>query len=90
MIAHERGAFPEFDERREIWRLLHLLTKEQRIRWLKWCCRQVSNQWIKTKVLESSGEIGEVWHEAMSLCVGNGLSAHRAGEKLVVMVRGRV
>jgi hypothetical protein len=77
----------EFDERREIWRLLTRAPKETRIRWLKWCCKQVSGGGVETRVLESSGEAGEVYHEALSLVVGSTLDVHRAGEKLVEMVK---
>ena len=88
MILHEQGILPEFDDRREVWRLLHRATKRQRVKWLRWCCQQISTDFVKKDVIESSGEVGEVWAEAMSLAFGNGMSVHRAGEKLVEIVKG--
>lgn len=89
MLKHETGISPEFDERREIWRLLKHAKPAQRIAWLRWCCSQVSEPSATTYVEASTGGVSEVWHDAMSLVWGSALSLHRAGEQLVKIVRGR-
>ena len=87
MLNHAHGLFPEFDERREIARLLKITTPQKRIAWLKWCCDQVSSGAVKTFIESTDGEVGSIWNSAMSLALGNGLSIEKAGEKLVEMVR---
>lgn len=89
MLHHESGVMPEFDERREIWRLLTLASTKQRINWLKWCCEQISSPAAETKVLQNDGSIGSVFWDSMSLFFGSHLSMERAGTKLVAMVNGR-
>lgn len=90
MLHHnERSVLPEFDERREIWRLLGHLTPARRIAWLKWCCQQVSSPAAETKVLESDGTVSDVYWGSMSLFYGSHLGMQKAGTKLVQMVRGR-
>lgn len=90
MLQHETGVMPQFDERREIFRLLSKLPSGRRIDWLKWCCEQVSAPSAKTTVTKSDGSTNEVYWDAMSLFWGSHLSMERAGTKLVEMVRGRV
>jgi len=89
MIQHAAGVMPEFDERREIWRLLQKATPPQRIKWLQWCCEQVSRPCVKTTVQQSSGTATEVWWDWCSLAFGSILSVTASGEKLVEIVRGR-
>lgn len=78
---------PEFDERREVWRLLHHLTPELRIRFLRWCCRQVSTDAVKTDVTQSDGSVNGVLGDIYLLCFDRGLSLGTIGEKLVEVVK---
>jgi len=90
MLLHsEKSTLPPKDDRREIWILLKRAKPAVRVRWLAWCCEQVSSEYVKTKVLESSGTVGEVWHEWASLTFGSGLSVAASGERLVRMVNGK-
>lgn len=89
MLQHGQGILPEFDERREIGRLLKHLSPARRIDWLKWCCRQVSKPAAETTVIQNDGTVSAVFWDAMSLFWGSGLTMQRAGEQLVKMVRGR-
>ncbi len=87
MLKHETGILPEFDERREIWRLLGHLEPRQRVAWLQWCCRQVSAPAATTYVEKSDGSRPDVFNDVLSLFWGSALSMREAGEKLVEMVR---
>lgn len=89
MLHHASGIMPEFDERREIARLLRHLTPARRIEWLKWCCKQVSAPSVETKVLASDGSVNAVWWDAVSLFYGSHLTMRTAGARLVDMVNGR-
>lgn len=87
MLASGNGVLPEFDNRRELWRLLGHLTPQKRIAWLQWCCRQISTPVAETKVLESDGTVGDVYWSAISIFDGTPLTVEKAGERLVEMVR---
>ena len=89
MLQHATGIVPEFDERREIHRLLKHLTAERRLAWLQWCCKQVSKPAAETKVIESDGSVQAVFWDAMTLFWGSSLSMTTAGQQLVEMVKGR-
>ncbi len=90
MLQHATGVLPEFDERREIGRLLKCLPPKRRLEWLAWCCEQVSAPGVKTGIVKNSGEVMAVWNDAMTLFWGSGLTMRAAGERLEKMVRGRV
>lgn len=77
-----------FDERREIYRLLGHLDSPSRIVWLEWCCVQVSSLSVETKVIQSSGDVQEVYDDALSLHYLYGLSLEKMGQELVRRVRG--
>lgn len=89
MLQHEKSVLPEFDERREIWRLLKHLTPQRRIQWLQWCCKQISSPSAETFVEESDGTVSDVYHGAMSLFYGSHLTMELAGQELVRMARGK-
>jgi hypothetical protein len=78
-----------FDERREIWRLLKHLSPAKRIEWLKWCCQQVSQGAVQTKVIESKGGHEEVFWDGLSLKAVHGLSLETMGLRLLDMVHRR-
>lgn len=78
---------PGFDERREVWRLLHHLAAADRIRFLQWCCDQVSGAGVVTKVTENDGSVSAVWHDICLLCYDRGLTLESIGEKLVRVVK---
>lgn len=89
LYASSSQSLPARDENREIWRMLQRLGPQRRIEWLRWCCRRVSSQGVRVDVLESSGEVAEIWNEWASLKVGHGLSVEESGVRLMQMVRGK-
>jgi hypothetical protein len=78
---------PGFDERREVWRLLHHLTTEDRLKFLQWCCDQVSTTHVKTKITENDGSIDAVYWDLNLLAYDRGLSLDRIGTSLVKAVK---
>jgi hypothetical protein len=89
MMNFWRGSLPEFDERREIARLLRATTIPRRLAWLKWCCEKASRPGSTTYIQKADGSVNQVWSDAMSLVLAGLLSLIEAGEKLVQIVRGR-
>jgi hypothetical protein len=79
--------WPEFDERREIHRLLSYLDPPHRINLLGRCCQMVSTEGVQTRVTESSGSVGDVWHDIMLLAFDRGLRLEVIGKHLVRWVR---
>lgn len=87
MVNHDAGRWPEFDERREIWKLLKRASEKLRIEWLKWCCQRISHPAATTTITHTTGTVSEVWHDWASLVFGSTLSVEESGRKLVDMLR---
>lgn len=89
MLHHETGILPEFDDRREIRRMLEHLTPQRRVQWLQWCCEQVSDKTVKTRVIKNGGSLSEVWNDWASLCYGSRLTVRKSGDRLHEMIKGK-
>lgn len=80
----------ELLEMREMRRLLTKLTADERVGWLRWCCRQVSQPgFAGTKIVENDGGVESVLWDAISLKATFGLSLELMGQKLVRLVHGK-
>jgi hypothetical protein len=90
VLKQDDRLFPEYDDRREIRRMLDRLGPRQRIQWLQWCCQQVSGGGVTTYVEKSSGEAADVFRDWATLCWGSGLTVRKSGDRLIQVVRGRV
>ena len=74
------------DCRREIWRCMELLTKQQRIEFLEYCCRSIGilgfDQKTKSPVIvtvqNNTGEVAETYLDMMAMISGYGLDADKA------------
>lgn len=77
----------EFDDRRELYRLIDRLEKRDRIAFLNWACKQVSKPDMETRVTSQSGETEEVFWDAMNLSFTWGLPIAVMGERLIRMCR---
>lgn len=80
----------DWDDRREIVKILEHLTPNKRIEWLAWCCREASfGQAVEVKIVRSSGDAREVHCDFLSI-VGQGrLTLQSAGRKLEQLARGK-
>jgi hypothetical protein len=79
----------DWDERREVYRLIDRLDKRDRIGFLKWACARVSKPGATTFVEKTSGETQEVFWDALTLAFSYGLSLTEMGEYLIRMVGNR-
>lgn len=77
----------EFDDRREVWRLLARLDRRERLEFLIWACRKVSKPGYETRVTESSGDVEDVFADVQLLAYQFGIGLTEMGEYLVKMVR---
>jgi len=80
----------QFDDRREIYRLLKKITPAKRREWLDWCCTLVKdNGFTRTGVVASDNSVDAVFWDALSLRALFGVDLETMGVRLEQMVRGR-
>lgn len=65
-------------DRKEVWQLLQRITEEQRMGWLRWCCRESSGIGGQRLHAVGPGVLGEVFECWKMLCATMGLDMHQS------------
>lgn len=75
------------DERQLIYKLLKKIPKEERIRFLNWCCKLCSTPQFTQRIIETDGTAADIFWGVMTLKVQFNLDLGKVGTKLEEVVR---